>query len=47
MAKMKKITVEDLKPGMVYDKPIFVDSNNMLITANSPIKEADIKKLMT
>ncbi len=47
MAKMKKITVEDLKPGMVYDKPIYVDSNNMLITANSPIKEADIKKLMT
>lgn len=47
MAKMKKISVEDLKPGMVYDRPIYVDSNNMLITANSPIKEADIKKLMT
>ena len=47
MAKMKKIPVEDLQPGMVYDKPIYVDSNNMLITANSPIKESDIKKLMT
>jgi HD-GYP domain-containing protein (c-di-GMP phosphodiesterase class II) len=47
MAKMRKITVEELQPGMVYDKPIYVDSNNMLITANSPIKESDIKKLMT
>ncbi|MBN2159107.1 MAG: HD-GYP domain-containing protein [Spirochaetes bacterium] len=47
MAKMRKIPVEELRPGMVYDKPIYVDSNNMLITANSPIKEADIKKLMT
>ncbi|HNW30002.1 MAG TPA: HD-GYP domain-containing protein [Spirochaetota bacterium] len=47
MAKMRKISVEELRPGMVYDKPIYVDSNNMLITANSPIKESDIKKLMT
>ncbi len=47
MAKMRKISVAELRPGMVYDKPIYVDSNNMLITANSPIREADIKKLMT
>ncbi|MBN2077545.1 MAG: DUF3391 domain-containing protein, partial [Spirochaetes bacterium] len=47
MAKMRKISVEELKPGMVYDKPIYVDSNNMLITSNSPIRESDIKKLMT
>ncbi len=47
MAKMRKISVEELRPGMIYDKPIYVDSNNMLITANSPIKESDIKKLMT
>ena len=47
MPKMKKIPVEELKPGMVYDKPIYVDSNNMLLPSNSPIKESDIKKLMT
>ena len=47
MSKMKKISVEELRPGMVYDKPIYVDSNNMLISANTPIKESDIKKLMT
>ncbi|OHD62708.1 MAG: hypothetical protein A2176_12800 [Spirochaetes bacterium RBG_13_51_14] len=47
MPKLRKIPVEELRPGMVYDRPIYVDSNNMLITANSPIKENDIKKLMT
>src|SRR4030042_2330674 len=47
MPKMRKIPVEELRPGMVYDRPLYVDSNNMLITANSPIKENDIKKLMT
>ncbi len=47
MSKMKKIPVEELKPGMVYDKPVYVDSNNLLIAANTPIKENDIKKLMT
>jgi HD-GYP domain len=47
MPKMKKIPVEELRPGMVYDKPIYVDNNNMLISAKTPIKESDIKKLMT
>jgi HD-GYP domain-containing protein (c-di-GMP phosphodiesterase class II) len=47
MSKMKKIPVEELRPGMVYDKPVYVDSNNILIAANIPIKENDIKKLMT
>ncbi|OHD71598.1 MAG: hypothetical protein A2W19_15130 [Spirochaetes bacterium RBG_16_49_21] len=47
MSKMKKIPVEELRPGMIYDKPIYVDSNNILIMANAPIKESDIKKLTT
>jgi HD-GYP domain-containing protein (c-di-GMP phosphodiesterase class II) len=47
MSKMRKIPVEELRPGMIFDKPIYVDSNNILITANAPIKESDIKKLMT
>jgi HD-GYP domain-containing protein (c-di-GMP phosphodiesterase class II) len=45
MSKMRKIPVEELRPGMIYDKPIYVDSNNILITANTPIKANDIKKL--
>jgi HD-GYP domain-containing protein (c-di-GMP phosphodiesterase class II) len=47
MEKMKKILVEDLKPGMIYDKAIYVDRNNMLVPANVQVKEEDIKKLMT
>jgi len=43
---MKKITVEDLRPGMRFDKPVFIDSNNMLVGANVTIKESDIKRLM-
>ncbi|MCU0848240.1 MAG: HD-GYP domain-containing protein [Spirochaetes bacterium] len=43
---MKKIPVEDLKPGMIFDKPVYIDSSNMLVPSNSPIKESDIKKLM-
>ncbi|MBN1534353.1 MAG: HD-GYP domain-containing protein [Spirochaetes bacterium] len=38
--------MEELKPGMVFNKPVYVDSNNMLVNANSPITENDIKKLM-
>lgn len=44
---MKKIMVEDLKPGMIYDKAIYVDKNNMLVPGNVQVKEEDIKKLMT
>lgn len=44
---MKKILVEDLKPGMLFNKPLYIDSSNMLIAANIPLKEGDIKKLMT
>ena len=46
MAKMRKILVDDLKPGMRFDKPLYIDSNNMLVGANVSIKEADIKKLI-
>ncbi len=43
---MKKIPVEELKPGMRFDKPVYIDSNNMLVGANVTIKESDIKRLM-
>lgn len=46
MAGMKKILVEDLKSGMIFDKPVFVDKNNILVGANTAISEGDIKKLM-
>lgn len=46
MAEMKKISVEDLKPGMIFNKAVYIDSENELIGANVPLKEEDIKKLM-
>lgn len=47
MAQMRKISVEELKPGMRFDRPVYIDSNNILVDANVSIKESDIKKLMT
>ena len=44
---MKKIPVEQLKKGMKFDKPVFIDSSNMLVDEKVEITEADIKKLMT
>jgi len=46
MAEMRKIPVEELKPGMRFDKPVYIDKNNMLVSANISIKTDDIKKLM-
>jgi HD-GYP domain-containing protein (c-di-GMP phosphodiesterase class II) len=43
---MKKIPVEELKPGMRFDKPVYIDSSNIFVGANLTIKETDIKKLM-
>ncbi len=45
MSKMKKILAADLKPGMVYSKSVYTDSNTILVGANLPIKESDLKKL--
>ncbi|NLV66663.1 MAG: DUF3391 domain-containing protein, partial [Spirochaetes bacterium] len=46
MADMRKIPVEDLKPGMVFSKAVYIDSDNMLVAPNIPIREDDIKRLM-
>ncbi len=44
---MRKVPVEELKPGMIYDQPLYVDQSNVLVAANTAISENDIKKLMT
>jgi HD-GYP domain-containing protein (c-di-GMP phosphodiesterase class II) len=46
MAKLRKIMVDDLRPGMRFDEPLYIDNNNILVGANVSIKESDIKKLM-
>lgn len=46
MAQMKKIPIEELRPGMRFDKPVYIDKNNMLVGANISIREDDIAKLV-
>lgn len=43
---MKRILVEELKPGMRFTKPVYIDGNNVLVAANVPVQESDIKRLM-
>ncbi len=46
MAEMKKISVEDLRPGTIFNQAVYIDSENMLVEPNIALKEEDIKKLM-
>lgn len=43
---MKRIPVEDLKPGMVFDRPVFTSGNNILVSAFQPLKSSDYNRLM-
>jgi HD-GYP domain-containing protein (c-di-GMP phosphodiesterase class II) len=43
---MKKYKVEDLKPGMVFDKAVYIDMNNILVAPMVPLKEEDINRLI-
>ncbi|GIX43393.1 MAG: metal-dependent phosphohydrolase [Leptospiraceae bacterium] len=44
--KKKTIKIEDLKPGMVFTSPLYIDDENILVRANEPIKKTDIEKLL-
>ena len=46
MSDMRKIPVEELHPGMRFDKPLYIDPDNMLVGANISVKQDDIDKLM-
>ncbi len=43
---MKRIPINELKQGMRFTKPVFIDSSNMLVGANVPLKDDDIRRLM-
>lgn len=44
---MNIVQVEDLKPGMIYDRPLFIkDSDEQAEAANTPLTEDTIKRLM-
>ncbi len=42
---MKTLPVKDLRPGMQFDQPVYVDESNILVPERVPIKEKDIQRL--
>lgn len=42
---MNSIKVSDLRPGLRFDKPVYVDGVNVLVPENVEIKEKDIERL--
>lgn len=45
MTKGRTLPVEELKPGMIFNKPL-MSGDKTLVNANSPVGEDDIKKMM-
>ena len=43
---MKKLRVDELKPGMIFDKAVYIDMNNILLAPMVPLKEEDIQRLI-
>jgi HD-GYP domain-containing protein (c-di-GMP phosphodiesterase class II) len=43
---MRKIKTNDLKEGMKFDKPVYIDGNNLFVPPNIPIKQKDIERLI-
>lgn len=43
---MKKLNVDELKPGMVFDKAVYIDMNNILVAPMVPLREEDIQRLV-
>jgi HD-GYP domain-containing protein (c-di-GMP phosphodiesterase class II) len=42
---MRSIKVADLKPGQQFDKPVYIDGENLLVPARVPIRQKDIQRL--
>ncbi len=43
---MRKIKVSELKPGMIFDQPVFIDPSNILVQAKQEILAKDIERLI-
>ncbi len=43
---MKKFSVGELKPGMIFSHPVYVDGENLLIQKGIPLKAQDIERLI-
>ncbi|PKA03222.1 HD-GYP domain-containing protein, partial [Leptospira ellisii] len=42
---MKKFAVSELKPGMRFTKPVYLDKENLFITSNTPVTDSDLDRL--
>ncbi len=43
---MRTIKVADLEDGMMFDMPVYVDGENLLVPPHVPIKQKDIERLV-
>lgn len=43
---MRKIKVAELKPGMVFDQPVYIDPTNVLVQPKQEISAKDIERLV-
>ena len=44
---MKKIFVKDLKEGIVFSAPVYIEGNNLLVPAGVAVRKKDITRLNT
>ena len=42
---MKKILVKDLKEGIIFSAPVFIEGNNILVPAGAALRKKDISRL--
>ena len=42
---LRQVKVSDLKPGLRFDKAVYVDGENLLVPENVEIKQKDIDRL--
>ena len=44
---MKKISVADLKEGLIFSAPVYIEGNNLLVPAGVAVRKKDITRLNT
>ena len=42
---MKKVLVKDLKEGLVFSAPVYIEENNLFVQAGTPVRKRDIARL--
>jgi HD-GYP domain-containing protein (c-di-GMP phosphodiesterase class II) len=42
---MRQVSVSDLRPGVIFDRPVFIDGRDVLLSAYQPLKASDYERL--